>query len=290
MPPAGGCAASGRVRGRMAEAPPTSMFTRSEETYAIAPESVDRILADEINPLNRIASVIPEDATVLDIGAGNGLLASVLQRSHQRITIDGIEPNPSAAEMAKPAYRHLWTGYAQDFLGEIGGGDYDFLVIADVIEHVPDPVAFLRELADAAPEGARILLSVPNVAFAAVRLALLHGDFSYVDSGLLERTHLRFFTLETLRETFEQVGLTVERQVLHQKGAFSSEIRLKPSLLDLLQLIRMRRDPLAATYQFFFVLAKTENMAAAAPALEEYGSRTTFNEMLRNYAAAKRRR
>jgi 2-polyprenyl-3-methyl-5-hydroxy-6-metoxy-1,4-benzoquinol methylase len=261
------------------------MFTRSDETYAVDPEAVDRILADEINPLNRIASVIPEGATVLDVGAGNGLLASVLLRTHERITIDGIEPNPSAAELAKPSYRHLWTGYAQDFLGEIESGGYDFLVIADVMEHVPDPVAFLRELAGAAPEGARILLSVPNVAFAAVRLSLLHGDFAYVDSGLLERTHLRFFTLETLRETFGQVGLTVERQVLHKKSAFSSEIRFAPSLLDLLELIRLRRDPLASTYQFFFVLARTR--LASGPVLEEYGRPTTFGEMARHYLAAK---
>jgi 2-polyprenyl-3-methyl-5-hydroxy-6-metoxy-1,4-benzoquinol methylase len=264
-----------------------SMFTRSDETYAVDPEAVDRILADPINPLNRIASVVPEDATVLDIGAGNGLLASVLLRTHETITIDGIEPNPRAAEIAKPSYRNLWTGYAQDFLAEIESGGYDYLVIADVMEHVPDPVAFLRELAGAAPQGARILLSVPNVAFATVRLSLLHGDFAYVDSGLLERTHLRFFTLETLGETFEQVGLTVERQVLHKKSAFASEIKLAPSLLDLLELVRLRRDPLAATYQFFFVLAKTAGEPASQPLLEEYGRPTTFGEMARYYVAAK---
>jgi 2-polyprenyl-3-methyl-5-hydroxy-6-metoxy-1,4-benzoquinol methylase len=268
-----------------------STFTRSDETYAVDPQAVDRILADPINPLNRIASVVPEGATVLDIGAGNGLLASVLSRTHERITVDGIEPNQQAAEIARASYRHLWTGYAQDLLGEIESGGYDFLVLADVIEHTSDPVAFLRELVDAAPEGARILLSVPNVAFAAVRLALLHGDFAYVDSGLLERTHLRFFTLETLEETFEQVGLTVERRVLHKKSAFSSEIPLRPSLLDLVVLARLRRDPLAATYQFFFVLAKRDaGSSAAQPVLEEYGGRTTFGEMARHYAAAKLRR
>jgi 2-polyprenyl-3-methyl-5-hydroxy-6-metoxy-1,4-benzoquinol methylase len=263
------------------------MFTRSDETYSIDPEAVDRILVDPINPLNRIASAIPEDATVLDIGAGNGLLAAVLRRTHERITIDGIEPNAAAAAMAKPAYRRLWVGYAQDHLAEIGSGGYDFLVVADVMEHVPDPVAFLQELADAAPGGARILLSVPNVAFAAVRLSLLHGDFAYVDSGLLERTHLRFFTLETLRETFAQTGLAIERQVLHKKGAFSSEIRLRPTLLDLIELLRLRRDPLAATYQFFFVLARTTTVGVAEPVVEEHGTGTTLREMARHYAAAK---
>jgi 2-polyprenyl-3-methyl-5-hydroxy-6-metoxy-1,4-benzoquinol methylase len=263
------------------------LFNRPDETYAVDPSAVDRILADESNPLNRISKVIPEGANVLDVGAGNGLLASVLRRTHTDVTIDGIEPSRHAAEIGRSHYRHLWTGYAQDFTAEIAGGDYDYLAIADVIEHVPDPVAFLGDLAAAAPEGARILLSVPNVAFAAVRLGLLHGDFSYVDSGLLERTHLRFFTLDTLHRLFRDVGLTVERQVLHQKSAFSSEIPLQPTLLDALELIRMRRDPVSATYQFFFVLRPDGGTASNPPPPELYGTRTTLREIALNWASGK---
>ncbi len=262
------------------------MFNREGATYAVDPEAVERILADETNPLHRVSEVIPDGSTVLDIGAGNGLLAAVLQRAHSGITIDAIEPSADAAEIARSLYRSFEVGYAQDYLEQISSGGYDFIVLADVIEHVADPLAFLQELAAAMPDDARLLISVPNVAFAALRMSLLGGRFDYVDSGLLERTHLRFFTLATLEKVFDGAGLRIERRVLHKKGAFQSEIELKPSLLDLVTLARLRRDSLAATYQFFFVLTKS---GGGEPVYEEYGSRTTYADLARNYIVGKRR-
>ncbi|MGB3904056.1 MAG: class I SAM-dependent methyltransferase, partial [Anaerolineae bacterium] len=84
---------------------------------------VDSILGDETNPLNRIAHIVPDDARVLDIGAGNGLLARVLLRTHKGLTIDGIEPNPYASELARNSYRHLCVGHAEEYHQEIVEGD-----------------------------------------------------------------------------------------------------------------------------------------------------------------------
>jgi methionine biosynthesis protein MetW len=260
------------------------MFIRPDETYELDPTVVDLILGDPTSPLHRVSQIVEDGTSVLDIGAGNGLLAAVLERTHDRVAIDGIEPNPHAAALAAPRYRSFHVGYAQDFRDEIASAQYDYVVLADVIEHMVDPLAFLRELKEMVDSGTRLLVSVPNVAFAAVRIELMRGRFEYVDSGLLERTHVRFFTLETLETLLAAAGLYVERRVLHQKSAFHSEIRLTPSLLDVLLLARLRKDPLAATYQFFFVL-RTQRTAPVED--EVYGAGTTLRQLARQYAAAR---
>jgi 2-polyprenyl-3-methyl-5-hydroxy-6-metoxy-1,4-benzoquinol methylase len=260
------------------------LFERPDTTYELDPEAVARVLADPVNPLHQAARLIPERSLVLDVGAGNGLLARVLTARRSQVVVDGIEPNPRAAELAAPFYRNFHVGPAEAFADQIRAEPYDFVVLADVIEHTADPLEFLQSLTASTPT-ARLLLSAPNVAFAAVRLALLRGRFDYVDSGLLERTHLRFFTLETLERLFELAGLVVERQVLLKKSMFASEIDAAPrSIADVAEAVRLRRDPLSCVYQFLFVLGRT----AVDAVHEEFGRPATVAEILGAYRARPR--
>lgn len=232
------------------------MFTRPDRTYDADSGLIELILREQGTPLNRICALVPAGATVLDIGAGNGLLARVFRASGKEVAIDGIEPSAYAAGLARPHYRRFYQGYAQDFPREISEAGYDYVVLADVIEHLPDPLGFLRDLGAMTGARTRLVLSVPNVAFGAVRLALMAGRFSYVDQGLLERTHLRFFTLATLREMTGRLGLSCEKLYLFQKNILSSEVDLARVRINPLCLARMVRDELAWTYQFVLVLTK----------------------------------
>jgi 2-polyprenyl-3-methyl-5-hydroxy-6-metoxy-1,4-benzoquinol methylase len=189
----------------------------------------------------------------LDVGAGNGLLARVLHATHRNIAIDGIEPNPQAAALATGYYRRFYEGFAEDPVEPLDER-YDFIVLADVIEHIADPLAFLRQFVDEMPRETRIVIDTPNVAFGAVRLALLNGDFDYVDSGLLERTHLRFFTLATLEELVDSLGLNVEKLYLLQRNMLNSEIPVGSLATKTRLILRLLRDELASTYQFLLVL------------------------------------
>lgn len=232
------------------------MFNRPPATYDIDPAIIEGLLLDEANPLKRTSQIIPDGAKVLDIGAGNGLLARVLTMTHSTMIIDGIEPEPYAADIASKYYRNFYTGYAQDFADVISREQYDFVVLADVIEHVGDPLSFLRDICAVLSTKTKIVLSIPNVAFGAVRVALLQGDFDYVDSGLLERTHLRFFTLKTVEALIAKIDMNIEKLYFLQRNMFSPEIN--QSNVSVCCLSHIVKDEQAWTYQFLLVLTKEQ--------------------------------
>lgn len=232
------------------------MFTRPEQTYAITDTAIDGIFNDEAQPLFQIAKMLPEGATVLDIGTGSGVLGRVLKRAGKHVYIDGIEPNSFAVELANPYYRTIYQGYAQDHFETIRTNTYDYVVLADVIEHIQDPSTFLNELLQFLPESTRLIISIPNIAFGGVRLALLNGSFDYVDSGLLERTHLRFFTLASAKKLFNHLQLSTERILSLERSFYRVEFTRKQLKASLIQILRLAYTSEARAYQYLFVLAR----------------------------------
>lgn len=238
------------------------MFNRSNETYSYDPKLLSYIFADEANPLNRISKIIPDGSKVLDVGAGNGLLAQVLSHSHKELIIDGVEPNEYATKLAAQYYRNFYTGYAQDFFPLISQENYDYIVMADVIEHMVDPLSFLQELSEHISTKTKIVISTPNVAFGAIRIALMNGEFKYVDSGLLERTHLRFFTYETLLELGKRSGFCTVKVLFLFRNILGSEISIPISLKNYFYMLSIAQDELAHAYQFLLVLSKDKKEMA----------------------------
>jgi len=231
------------------------MFNRPDDTYKISKSTLDGVLNDSAGPLCNIVEDIPEGSTVLDIGAGNGLLAMLFKYKKKNVVMDGVEPSKAAAKIAKKSYRNFYVGYFQEFLKDLRNNSYDYIVLADVVEHTQDPVAFLEDISKVMSKGTKVILSTPNVAFGSVRLSLLAGKFVYVDSGLLEKTHIRFFTKETLEQTVRGAGLGVEKIVYLQRRFDRTEIpiSLKKNILNSL---RLTKDELASTYQFYIILSK----------------------------------
>jgi SAM-dependent methyltransferase len=147
---------------------------------------------------------VPEGATVLDVGCWAGSVGRFLME-HRRVTIDGVEPDPEMASRARRLYRDVFVCAFEDFLAD-GQGAYDRILFLDVLEHLRDPSEVLQRARRLLTADGRALASIPNVAHWSVRKELLLGRWRYEDNGLLDRTHLRFFTLESAEELLIDAG------------------------------------------------------------------------------------
>jgi len=163
------------------------------------PHSSHRQIARLVWELNR--------GPVLDVGSAQGMLGQLLQGTG--LVIDAVEPNPEWAEAARPHYRNIYTGTIETV--SLAEKAYQVVVCADVLEHNVDPVAVLNQLRRHATDHAMFIISLPNVAHLSVRLMLLMGAFPKMQRGILDRTHLHFFTQSTARDMLQQAGLEVDR-------------------------------------------------------------------------------
>ena len=155
-----------------------------------------------------IGSFVPMGARVLDIGCGPGTVSSLI-RDHRNARVVGVEPNPARAAVCRARGIEVHLGFATpELLASLG--QFDAIIFADVLEHLVDPAEMLRLVKSALKSDGVIVASVPNVANWTVRLRLLFGRFDFTDSGIMDATHLRWFTHKTLRELFERSGFTVK--------------------------------------------------------------------------------
>ena len=146
---------------------------------------------------------------VVDIGCGCGTNAAEFRKLTPGAYLVGIEPDPRAAELARPRFDDMFQGVVQDWLSK-EQSPFDVVVMSDVLEHLADPVAFLRSVASAPQlRSAQWIISVPNYGVWHNRLRGLLGIQSYDWSGLWDRTHLRFFTRRTFSELLDYCGFDV---------------------------------------------------------------------------------
>ena len=156
---------------------------------------------------------VPEVASrVLDIGCGAGAFGAALKELRPQVNVTGVEIDPEAAESARSRLDLVLDGDAESALPHLLGQNFDAIVLNDVLEHVVDPEELLRKLRPLVADGGRVVASIPNVReFFTVKNLVLHGQWEYADEGILDRTHLRFFTRSSLAGLFERGGFAVER-------------------------------------------------------------------------------
>jgi 2-polyprenyl-3-methyl-5-hydroxy-6-metoxy-1,4-benzoquinol methylase len=134
---------------------------------------------------------LPRKSVILDIGTATGTIGRFC--GGLGFIRRGIEPNRDWAERARPYYEHLVISSIENAEDEFIRGA-DAVILADVLEHLPYPEGTLNRVAGLQQPECLFLISVPNVANIWVRVNLLFGRFEYSERGILDRTHLRFFT------------------------------------------------------------------------------------------------
>jgi len=162
---------------------------------------------------NYVFNECPMNSTCLDVGCWDGTLGNLLI-SRKACVVDGIDINKKALRMA--ALRKYRKTYQIDLnntrISKYLTGQYDCIICADVLEHLISPVDVLVQLRKFLKINGIIIISVPNVAFIQQRINLLLGKFDYnSQGGLMDATHLRFFTKKTIGDLGIKAGYGVKK-------------------------------------------------------------------------------
>jgi SAM-dependent methyltransferase len=153
--------------------------------------------------------------TVLDVGCGRGRLGLEIETLGFRVT--GIDDSSVACETARTRLSEVIELNLMDFAKVakmLGERRFDWLMMADVLEHLPYPEKALEFYKQYLAAGGRLMVSLPNAVVWDNRLRIMLGRFDYRDSGTMDRTHLRFFTFRSARELVENAGFTPLRRTL----------------------------------------------------------------------------
>ncbi|NJR69804.1 MAG: glycosyltransferase [Synechococcales cyanobacterium CRU_2_2] len=165
---------------------------------------------DENTSLKQVIRLVGKDKKVVDFGCATGYLASLLQQNG--CTITGVEINPEAAKVSEKYCRKVVVADL-DFtsvLDILHGESFDVAVFGDVLEHLRNPWKILQEVKSLINPDGYIVVSIPNVAHGAVRLSLLKGEFNYEEFGILDETHLRFFTRDSIQKMLTSTGYLID--------------------------------------------------------------------------------
>jgi 2-polyprenyl-3-methyl-5-hydroxy-6-metoxy-1,4-benzoquinol methylase len=159
--------------------------------------------------LDLLERIAIDAKSVLEFGCGEAPLGAAI-KARQKCRVVGIEIDKHAAAIAKRRIDDVYCGDAREII-ELIHETFDWIIGGDIIEHLDDPWTFLSDLRRITKDGGRLLLSIPNLAHAALVSDLLAGRFDYVYMGLSCVGHLRFFTRHSIAEMLSIAGWSAER-------------------------------------------------------------------------------
>ncbi|MBV5311448.1 glycosyltransferase, partial [Chromatium okenii] len=213
----------------------------------------------------KLARLVRSGSEVLDLGCGPGILAAYLA-DECGCWVDGIEFNSAAAEIGRRTFRSLWVADLNqtDPATLVGAARYDAIICADILEHLIAPALLLKQISGLLKPEGQLLLSVPNVAHAGLIAELINGEWRYREEGLLDQTHLRFFTRAALERLLHECGWDIvhfDRVLVPIEDSEFSPVILDNLAAPVRDYLLTNAD--ADTYQFIVVC----QLAASQPSI-----------------------
>lgn len=212
----------------------------------------------------QMVEMIGANKRVLDVGCSTGYLAKTLVAFGNRVT--GIEYDPAAATVARAHAEQVHVAdLDQAELASIVAGEvFDVVVFGDVLEHLRDPLPTLRQARRVLAPGGYVVISIPNVAHGDVRMSLMLGRFPYRNLGLLDATHLRFFTRSNLQELLNSAGFAAIEVRTTTAPLFGTEVGVQPDEVDPSVAMMIGSDPDSLVYQFVLTAVPQDATTLAA--------------------------
>ena len=172
--------------------------------------SSEKLPAYYENVRNDLIPLIPNDAKcILEVGCAAGMTGRELKKRPGAF-VAGIELNAKAAEAAKKVLDDVLQGSIETIDLPYSDGSFDCVLFADVLEHLVDPLSALLKVRRLLKKGGTVVASIPNVQFHGVIHQLIEGNWTYAKEGILDETHLRFFTYKEIVKLFSKAGYSIQ--------------------------------------------------------------------------------
>ena len=184
-------------------------------------------MSDERNPLyysrirdDLIRFIPPDTRRILEVGCAEGETGKALrEKGFEEIV--GIEVNEEVAKKGSRYYNPLLIGDVEKMRLPFEEGHFDCILYGDVLEHLIDPWKVLREHSTLLRSGGTIVCSIPNIRhYRIVKKLVFKGKWEYEGDGILDRTHLRFFTIHSFRRMLEEAGFEIKSLIKRPSAAY----------------------------------------------------------------------
>lgn len=197
----------------------------------VQPDASQSVRSYYKNVRHDLLPMVPESAqSILEVGCGAGYTGKAL-KDRQNAVVVGIEMNPQAAREAEQGLDEVLEGNIETMQLPYEEHSFDCILFADVLEHLVDPATVLRKtLPLLKPDGVAIA-SIPNVQYHGIVCQLGEGGWTYQDEGIMDRTHLRFFTLKEIQKMFAECGYAIERVEENLDPQYEAYAAAHPSTL-----------------------------------------------------------
>ncbi|MFH1094154.1 MAG: class I SAM-dependent methyltransferase [Candidatus Omnitrophota bacterium] len=199
---------------------------------------------------DELLAMIPADARrILDIGCGDGGLGLKLKEGQREIV--GVERSEQLCQRARQKLDRVITGDIEGIELPFPKGYFDCILYADVLEHLVNPLGLLEKHRDHLNDKGYIVASIPNICYyKVIKRLICNGTWDYMENGILDKTHLRFFTVVNIKELFSEAGyeiIKIKRNITASK------------LLKILNFIFFNSMQHFLTYQYYIVAKKASD-------------------------------
>ena len=238
---------------------------------------------DSTNTAAKILRLVGERKRVLELGCSVGTQSRVLSQE-LGCEVTGVELNPVAAEKARKYCKAVLVGNLDqlNIAETMPGAKFDVVLCADVLEHLIDPLKLLRSLKPLLPNNGSLVVSIPNIAHSGLIFELANGSFEYRERGLLDDTHIRFFTRQSLIAMLSDAGYVIkhlERALAWPTDTEFNVQTAKPEDRVFIDYINVH-NPEAFTYQFLVQATASDSDTKAIRKLNDEFAAANLQQFL----------
>ena len=182
-------------------------YTNLSQRYSSKPDDYYELSRAEM------VSFVPETSrSILEVGCSSGAFGALLKERGPGVTVWGIEPDADSAGVATGRLDRVITGTFSADMPELDGKHFDAICFNDVLEHLANPEEVLTGCRNLLDPGGVVVASIPNILFFyQISKILIEQDWKYEEFGIMDNTHLRFFTRKSIVRMFETTGYDIEK-------------------------------------------------------------------------------